>query len=204
MASDAPQRLTPAEYLEIERAADQKSEFFGGEMFAMAGAGREHNLIAANLTRVLGNQLMGRPCELYPGDMRVKVSPTGLYTYPDIVVVCGEPEFEDAQLDTLLNPTLIIEMLSSTTEAYDRGDKFVQYRQIDSLQQYLLIAQDRVLLEQYARQAGSHEWLLAGLSDLQGIASLVSISCKLTLAEVYDKVKLPEEEGPLRQPYTRR
>jgi Uma2 family endonuclease len=204
MTSSAPQRLTAAEYLAIERAAEQKSEFFAGEMFAMAGASREHNLIAANVTRVLGNQLMGRPCELYPGDMRVKVSPTGLYTYPDVAVVCDEPVFEDAQVDTLLNPTLIIEILSTTTEAYDRGGKFVHYQQIDSLQEYVLISQDQLRLERYVRQPGSQEWLLVGMSDAQGIVSLDSIGCKLASAEVYAKVKLPEGEGPLRQPYTRR
>jgi Uma2 family endonuclease len=115
MSTLAKPWYTPEQYLALERQAETKSEYFDGEIFAMAGASREHNLIVGNVVRELGTQLKRRPCELYPGDMRVRVTETGLYTYPDVVVVCGEPQFEDEQGDTLLNPTLIVEVLSSTT-----------------------------------------------------------------------------------------
>ena len=138
--STAPKTyLTQADYLHRERAAEGKSEFYRGEMFAMAGASREHNLIVGNLVTSLNLQLRDRDCQVYPSDMRVKVSPTGLYTYPDVSVACENPEFEDAQGDTLLNPRVLVEVLSDSTEAYDRGPKFEQYRQLASLRDYLLI-----------------------------------------------------------------
>ena len=151
MTSLARQRLTPAEYLAIERAADYKSEFFADEMFAMAGAAPAHVLITSNVTRELGTQLKGRSCRVYPSDLRVKVSETGLYTYPDVVIVCGEQQFDDEHRDTLLNPTLIVEVLSPSTEAYDRGEKFDHYSQLESLQEYVMIAQDRPRVERYVR-----------------------------------------------------
>lgn len=160
MSSLPKARFTPQQYLALERAAETKSEFFNGEIFAMAGASREHNLIATNVVRELSAQLKGRPCETYPGDMRVKVSETGLYTYPDVVVVCGEPRFEDEHGDTLLNPTLVVEVLSPSTEAYDRGEKSSHYRRLASLAEYVLIAQDRCHVERYARRPDGL-WLLA-------------------------------------------
>ena len=185
-------RLTPEDYLAIERSADYKSEYFNGEIFAMAGASRAHNTIAVNTTIQLGNQLKKRPCKLYANDMRVKVSPTGLYTYPDVVVVCGKEQFEDAHLDTLLNPTLIIEVLSDSTEAYDRGRKFEHYRHLDSLVEYVLIAQHRPHVESYRRQP-DHQWLLTECNGLDGTLRLQSIDCELALAEVYDKVEVSED-----------
>jgi Uma2 family endonuclease len=125
--------------------------------------------------------------------MKVKVTDTGLYTYPDVMVVCGERRFEGERTDILLNSTLIVEVLSETTEAYDRGDKFAHYRQLESLQEYVLIAQDRQRIERYVRQAGSREWLYAECSDPLGTVPLTSIGCELALAEVYDKVELPGE-----------
>jgi len=188
--------FTPEEYLALERQAETKSEYFAGESFAMAGASREHLLIVANLTRDLGVQLLDRPCELYPTDMRVKVDEMGLYTYPDLVVVCGEPQFEDAEVDTLLNPTLVIEVLSSTTEAYDRGKKFAQYRRLASLQEYLLVAQDQPWVERYLRQPDG-QWLLSVTEGLTGVLPLPSIDGELRLAEVYRKVAFPAEgESP--------
>ena len=137
--------LTPAEYLAFERQSDVKHEYFRGELFAMAGASRQHVTISTNLAYLLVGQLKGRPCDVFNGDMRVKVSPTGLYTYPDASVVCGRPRFEDKELDVLLNPTVIVEILSKSTEAYDRGEKFAQYRTLDTLTDYLLLSQDRPL-----------------------------------------------------------
>ncbi len=192
--STAPKPLyTPDQYLTLERQAETKSEYFAGEIFAMAGATRERSLIVANLTRDLGVQMLDRPCEVYPTEMRVKVDETGLYTYPDLVVVCGEPRFEDAHVDTLLNPTLIIEVLSPSTEAYDRGRKFAQYRRLPSLREYLLIAQDQPRVEQYLRQPEG-QWLLSEAET--GTLSLPSIQAELSLAEIYRKITFPKAGGP--------
>src|SRR5690242_1556857 len=144
-------RYTPEEYLAHERQAEHKSEYIAGQIIAMSGASRAHNRISVNLLRVLSSQTLDGPCETYGSDLRVKVSARGMYTYPDVTVVCGRQEFEDAQVDTLLNPTLIVEILSPSTEAYDRGAKFGYYRALPSLREYLLVAQDQVLLEHYVR-----------------------------------------------------
>ncbi|MCY2988676.1 MAG: Uma2 family endonuclease [Planctomycetota bacterium] len=186
--------LTPQEYLVRERRAETKSEYLRGEVFAMSGASREHNLIAANTARQLGNQLRDRKCEVYQSDMRVKVGPTGLYTYPDVTVVCGAPEFEDAEVDTLLNPKVLVEVLSPSTADYDRGRKFTHYRRLPSLQEYVLISQDRPLVEHYVRQ-GRDEWLLTEQSSLEGILVLPSIQCQLPLSEIYLKVRFAPEQG---------
>jgi Uma2 family endonuclease len=191
MSSLPRPQFSPQEYLALERRAEYRSEYFDGEIFAMAGASREHNLIAGNAFASLHGQLKGRRCEAYPGDMRVRVSQPGLYTYPDVVVVCGEPEFEDAEVDTLLNPTLIVEVLSPTTEAYDRGEKFAQYRTLASLAEYVLIAQDRYRVERFARQPDG-QWLFAAAHRLDQVISLASIDCRLPLAEVYDRLTLPK------------
>lgn len=180
--------LSPEQYLAAERGADRRSEYFDGEMFAMTGGSRAHNLVVTNLVGELRQQLKGRSCELYPSDLRVRVSATGLYTYPDIVAVCGEPRFDDdEQADTLLNPTLIVEVLSPTTEAYDRGRKFEHYRTLASLQEYLLVSQEVPRIEQFLRQDDGH-WLFTAASGLETDLALPSIGCRILLAEVYDKV----------------
>jgi Uma2 family endonuclease len=181
--------LTPEEYLVIERKAEYKSEYLNGEMFAMAGASERHVTIVANLMYLLVGQLRGRPCKAYASDLRVRVSPTGLYTYPDVVVVCGQPQFADDQKDTLLNPTLIIEVLSASTKDYDRGGKFEHYRSLVSLQEYVLIDQEKYHVEHFMRQPDSR-WLLAETNNLEDAIQLLSISCRLALAEIYDKVDL--------------
>jgi Uma2 family endonuclease len=188
MSSQPTTYLTPEEYLAIERKAEFKSEYVNGEIVAMTGVSREHNLIGFNLTREISLQLKGRPCEGYSNDMRVRVPSTQLYTYPDLVV-CGEPQFEDDHLDTLLNPTLIIEVLSESTEGYDRGKKFGFYRTIPSLAEYLLVAQDERRIEQYAKQQDGR-WLLSEYRSTEDVAELASIQCRLALKEVYDKVSL--------------
>ncbi len=182
--------LTPEEYLASERKASYKSEYIDGVMVAMTGASRQHNLIAFNITREISQQLRERPCEGYASDMRVRVPSTRLYTYPDVVVVCGEPQFEDDYVDTLLNPTLIIEVLSESTELYDRGKKFGLYRTIESLAEYLLVAQDECRVEQYVKQPGGH-WLLSDYHSPEDTVELISIQCRLALSEVYDKVAIP-------------
>jgi len=181
--------ITPEEYLSLERQAEYKSEYFDGEIFAMTGASEAHNQIVANLMIEIGTQFKKRPCKVYANDMRVKVSPTGLYTYPDIVAVCEQRHFDDEQKDTLLNPTVIIEVLSSSTADYDRGTKFEQYRTLDSLKEYILIAQDKYHIEHYVRQA-NHQWLLSETNDLQDMIELPSIQCSLAVSEVYDKVEV--------------
>jgi Uma2 family endonuclease len=192
MSSQTQQHYTPEEYLVLERQAQCKSEYNAGEIFAMAGASRWHNLIVANVIGELRSQLKGRPCTTYPSDMRVKVSPTGLYTYPDVTVVCGEAQFEDNQQDTLLNPTLIVEVLSESTEAYDRGGKFAHYRKLTPLMEYVLITQTKPHIEHYVRQP-DNRWLLAEADSLHDTVHLASIDCQLALVEVYDKVDIVGE-----------
>ena len=184
-------KLTAAEYLAKERQAEFRSEFYRGEMFAMAGTSREHSLIVGNLVSALVTQFKGRNCEVYPTDMRVKVSASGLYTYPDVVIVCGQPEFEDAEVDTLLNPMVLIEVLSPSTESYDRGAKSAQYRRLPSLREYMLIAQDRPQVEVYIRQDNG-DWLLREASDLDSSVTLSSVSVSLPLSEIYDRIKFEE------------
>lgn len=177
---------TPEEYLSLERSASIKSEFHDGQIYAVTGASRAHNLITVNIAGELRRQLKGRPCEAYINDMRVKAAKANSYHYPDIAVVCGTPEFEDTQVDTLLNPTLLIEVLSPSTEAYDRGGKFAHYRKIASLREYLLVTQDQPGIERYLRQG--EVWILSESQGLDASVSLESIACQLSLREVYDKV----------------
>jgi len=186
--------LTPEQYLEIERKAEYKSEYYRGEMFAMAGASREHNLLVAHLLRDLGNQLRGKPCEVYPSDMRVRVSSTGLYIYPDVVAVCGEPRLLDNQMDILLNPRVIIEVLSPSTEAYDRGRKFEHYQSIDSFKEYLLLASDRVHADLFTRQPDGR-WLLTSATHLEDSLDLQSVGCSLALAGLYEKIDFADPES---------
>src|SRR5437870_9211661 len=151
--------VSPQEYLRLERQAEHKSEYLNGEIFAMSGASRKHNLLTTNISTSLNQQLRGRPCEVYASDMRVKVTATGLYTYPDVVVVCGEPQLEDDYLDTLLNPTVLVEVLSKSTERYDRIAKSSYYRTLDSLKEHMLVSKDEIRVEHYVKQAYG-TWLL--------------------------------------------
>jgi Uma2 family endonuclease len=179
--------LTAEEYLVLERQAEIKSEYIDGEMVAMSGGTSEHSLVTANLMGELRQQLKQRPCRVYSGDLRVRIPGTGDYVYPDVTVVCGEPLFEDGQRDILLNPTLIAEVLSPSTESYDRGRKFELYQTLDSLKEYVLVAQDKPRIEHYLRQDG-HVWLYTDVSGLEISVSFASIGCQVPLAEIYDKV----------------
>jgi Uma2 family endonuclease len=187
MSQQIKSYVSPEEYLALERKAEYKSEYLHGEIFAMTGASRKHNLIAVNTASSLNQQLRGRPCEVYVSDMRVKVAASGLYTYPDVVVVCGQPQFEDDYLDTLLNPTVLFEILSKSTERYDRIAKSDYYRTLESLTEHLLIAQDEVHVEHYVKQADG-QWSLSELHSIDAAIELPSISCSLALRDVYDKV----------------
>ena len=191
METVAAQALfTPEEYLTRERKALTKSEYRDGRIYAMPGASRNHNLITTNTLVEIHIQLRNRVCEVYNNDMRVKVSSAGLYTYPDVVVVCEEPRFEDSHFDTLLNPTVLIEVLSPSTAAYDRGEKFRRYQQLDSLREYILISQDEVRVEHYLRQ--ERDWHLTEFRSLADVFSLVSIGCELSLQAIYAKVRFSQ------------
>ncbi|HTE17680.1 MAG TPA: Uma2 family endonuclease [Armatimonadota bacterium] len=189
MSVAAAERLyTAEEYLALEREAETKSEYFEGRIFAMSGASREHNLIAGNLFRNISNQLDERPCEVYVSDMRVKVSADGLYTYPDVAAVCEPPQIEDAHGDTLLNPSLIIEVLSLSTEAYDRSEKFAHYRKLESLTDYVLVSQDRVQVEHFVRSG--EKWLHTRINSREDTLEIRSIGCSVPLRDIYKRVRL--------------
>ena len=184
-------RLTEAEYLALERAAvGVKSEFYDGEMFAMAGGTRRHSLIGTNLTIEFGNKLRGHRCRPYNAELRVKIEATGLFTYPDLSVVCGKPVLLDQGMDTLINPTLLAEVLSESTESYDRGKKFQHNQQISSLKEYLLISQDEPRIEQFVRQ-GDDQWLLRETLGMQSKLTLPSLDITISLAEIFADVEFP-------------
>ncbi len=190
MSSQPNLFITPEQYLDLERKAEFKSEYFDGEIFAMAGVGRKHNLLAGRALASIESAFRDRDCEVYGSDMRVCVLPsTGLYTYTDISAVCGEPRFLDNQFDTLLNPKVIIEVLSPSTEAYDRGRKFQRYKGIASLAQYVLIASERVQVEVFTHgEAGL--WTPKILSRPEEIVEIASIECSFTVADLYQKTGL--------------
>ena len=185
-------RLTPEEYLRIERAAEWKSEFIDGEMFAMAGASPRHVLIATNLVAELRNRLREGPCTVYAADLRVATDRQRHYTYPDVVVVCDPLQFVDEHRDTLTNPKVIAEVLSDSTEKYDRGAKFERYRSVPTLSEYLLVSQDRVHIELYTRQHDGG-WFLRDWNDPAAEIELVSLRCRLKIAEVYAKVTFGDQ-----------
>jgi Uma2 family endonuclease len=197
MPTAPPPEVTPEEYLARERVAETRSEYIAGRIHAMTGASRRHNVIAGNVFAQLHAQFRGRPCEVFVSDMRVKVSATGTYAYPDVVALCGAPELEDAYVDTLLNPAVIFEVLSESTERYDRGQKFAQYRRLGSLREYVLVSQDRVLVEHFARQGDV--WVLTEFDDLDDSLPLPSLDAALPLADVYERVAPFAEEPPARE-----
>jgi Uma2 family endonuclease len=188
MSVQAKQLISVEEYLAMERATPEKHEYLDGEVFAMGGASYNHTLITINVVAGLHMQLRKSDCTVHANDLRVKVSPIGLYTYPDVVVVCGEPQFDDQMKDTLTNPMLIVEVLSETTKSYDRGDKFAHYRSLPSFMEYVLIARDRPHIEHFLREP--KRWTLYEIDGMEDTIELPSIGCILSLAGVYDKVRL--------------
>ena len=189
MSSIAAQAyLTPEEYIASERKATLKSEYLSGEIVAMSGASNEHNLITMNTANGLYNQVTGRGCRVYASDMRVGIGAGISYFYPDVTVVCDESHFEDDAFDTLINPQVIVEVLSTSTESYDRGEKFARYRQLESLQEYILISQNQVRVEHYLRQG--KQWVLSEFSALENMSPLVSIEAELSLNQIYRFVEL--------------
>lgn len=194
LALKKPKLYTSAEYLEFERQAEVRHELIDGEIFEMAGAVKRHNQISSNIIRLLGNQILERDCNAYSSDMRVKITATEKYTYPDVVAVCGEEYFEDSTEDTLLNPMLIIEVLSKSTEAYDRGAKFKYYQTVESFQEYVLITQEPNRVEQYVRR-NKNEWTYFEFRQPEDVVKLNSINCELVLQDIYHKIqqKFPKE-----------
>ena len=181
--------LTQEEYLAFEREADIKHEYCNGQLYAMSGASRAHNLISLNIAGELRAQLKGRPCEVYMSEMRVLVDAARSYRYPDVVVACDVPRFQDDVFDTLLNPTVIVEVLSQSTEARDWGEKFAEYAQLVSLRDYVLVSQKTVRVEHYFRQGT--RWVSRDCRDLAEVLQLESINCALPLRDIYEKVKVP-------------
>jgi Uma2 family endonuclease len=202
MSAQSQPRLTPEQYLEIERAAqDVRSEYYNGRMYAMSGGTHPHAIVIGNLARELGIALKKSPCIVTTSDMRVRVSKTGLYTYPDIVVVCDPPQFGDGRHDTILNPALIVEVLSPSTEGYDRGFKFAQYRALESLKEYALVSQSEPRVEIFRRQP-SGDWLLSDAAGIESTCRFQSVDCAIALKDVYDKVTfdagaaIPDKPSP--------
>jgi Uma2 family endonuclease len=188
MSIQTKTHISPEEYLEIERKTEVRKEYLAGEMFAMGGATADHVAIVSNLVRYLGTPLRDKKCSVFSTDLRLRVTPTGLYTYPDVMVVCGKHSFLDDRRDTLLNPTVVFEVLSESTQAYDRGKKFEHYRTLDSLRECVLVDQAKPHVEQYVRQP-DNKWLLSEYNSLGMTVDLPSIACSLPLAEVYHKVE---------------
>lgn len=181
-----PSKLSPEEYLVFERASETKHEYADGEIFAMSGGTLAHSLLATNIARELGLALRGRGCRVLNSDMRIKISSTGRYVYPDVSMLCEQPLYEDETRDTLLNPSLIVEVLSDSSEKYDRGDKFTQYRSIASLEDYILVSQHTVLIEHFRRQAdGSWRYRALGPGDR---LSVTQHGCEISVDEVYLQV----------------
>ena len=191
MSSVPHQHYSFAEYLARERVADYRSEYFQGEIFAMAGGSRRHAIICDNLVGRMLEKLRGGPCRPFSSSLRVKVEATGLATYPDLSIVCGKAQFDDRENDTLLNPRLIFEVLSPTTESYDRGRKFNNYKQIPTLEEYLLISQTDPRVERITRQ-GDIGWVLAVTLELDAAIDFPSLGCSLSLAEIYEGVDFAE------------
>ena len=197
MAARAAQTyLTPEEYIALERKAipdadTVRSEYVKGEIIAMSGASRAHNLITTNISTALHVRLRGSGCETYANEMRVSTPLTTSYFYPDVVVVCEEPRFEDDVFDTLLNPIILVEVLSPSTEAYDRGEKFAHYRQLPSLQEYVLVSQDQIRVEHFRRQ--EKQWIFTDFQRSEEILPLISIQCELPLQEIYELVTFSDE-----------
>jgi Uma2 family endonuclease len=190
---------TPQAYYALERDADYKSEYYKGEIFAMSGGSARHSLISINIGREIGNRLKGKPCRAYESNLRMKVLATGLRTYPNVSVYCGPLEFddEDPGVETATNPSVLFEVLSKTTEGYDRGQKADNYRQVRTLQAYVLVAQSAPHVEIYERQPTRH-WLLREEKGLGATLSIPAIGADLPLSEIYDGVDFSAPEpGPV-------
>ncbi len=200
MVQTADKFLSPEEYLDWEEDEQEKHEFFHGRIYAMTGGSLEHVTIIQNLSLALGNRLRGGACRVFTSEMRVKVSETGLYTYPDAVVVCGQMQLDCRKKSvTLLSPTLIVEVLSASTEAYDRGDKFAHYRQIPSLHDYVMISTRSPQVEHFHRHEDG-TWLLTVRTSLDSSLTINALGIDVSLAEIYEFVEFPSAPVLLSHP----
>ncbi len=191
-AKPKPKYITEEEYLEVEDASLEKHEYFNGEIFQMAGASEKHNTISLNIAGELRQKLKKRPCKAYQNDMRLFIEKTGLYTYPDVMVVCGKPDIKKYKgLDNIKNPVLIVEVLSSSTEGYDKGAKFDNYRSLESLREYVLVSQDAKKVIRYTKQTDG-SWILMDFISDKTLIELSSIDCMLAMEDIYDKVDFNE------------
>ncbi|HEY2787342.1 MAG TPA: Uma2 family endonuclease [Fimbriiglobus sp.] len=188
MSAVPKHKFTPQEYLAFERAAETRHEYFQGEIFDMAGASYEHTVVKDNLARELGNRFKDGSCRPLTSDLRLKIDATGLYTYPDIIVLCGKPEFEDAEFDILLNPTAVIEVLSESTEKYDRGKRFKHYQSVPSIREYVLVAQDEMLIERYVRQP-DETWVITTFKGPDAVFSFATIPVSVPFEGIYQGVE---------------
>ena len=187
--------LSVEDYFRIEETALRKSEYLNGEMKEMPGVSREHTLIVTNFVFNLELQLLDRPYEVYSSELRLKVSATGLYTYPDVIVSDAEPAFEDRGGHTFLNPILLVEVLSKATESYDRGRKFSHYQRVSSLQEYVLVSQYEFRVEQYVRQSDG-KWLYTKTTDPNGHVVFESVACRVSMEGLYHRVKFRKDDDP--------
>jgi Uma2 family endonuclease len=185
-------RYTPEEYLALEREAKFKSEYKNGYITAMSGTSPEHNTIALNFASEIRTQFRGGRCKVYISDVRLRVTPAGLYTYPDVMAVCGEAQFVEDDLETLVNPSMIAEVLSRSTERYDRGDKFEDYRTLPSLMEYVLFSQNEVLVERFVRQG--EKWVRTEYRDIEESLVLDSIGCVIPLREIYASLAIADAD----------
>lgn len=188
---------TPEEYLAFERAAETKHEYLDGQIFAMAGGSPLHNQICFNTNVAVGIQLRGTECIGYTSDQKIRTDPMDLFSYPDLTIVCGKPTFHDKHNDVILNPKVIIEVLSPKTEDYDRSEKLTRYQAIKSVSDYILISQTRPSVEQFVRQKGKRQWLFTIETEMKAEIFIASINCRLKLADIYDRVVFPPSKPPL-------
>lgn len=184
MVQPALKKVGIEEYLEMERASTEKHEYYKGEVFAMSGASLKHNRIQSNLIGEIHHYLKGKSCDVFGSDLRIHIPSNTLFTYPDAVIVCGDLQLLDDSFDTILNPTVVFEILSPSTQSYDRGDKFNLYRNIDSLKEYILIASETISIEQYIRQENG-QWVLGELKNEEDVMRLGSIGFELPLTDLY-------------------
>lgn len=201
MAANPKRKYTLEEYFELELSTNERFEYFDGEIFSMSGVSEQHAQLEINFITLLSGKLRGCPCRVFPANMRIKVPSLPPYRYGDVSAVCGQAVFEKiGGVDVLTNPTLIIEVLSDSTEAYDRGDKFTHYKSIASLREYLMAAQHRPHLTQYVKQEDG-SWSYNEVNELSASIQLASIDCVLELSEIYRDVTFPENPSPnLREP----
>lgn len=184
-------RISQEEYLEMERAADTKHEYFQGEIYAMSGASPQHNDISFNINRLVAPFLFGKGCKLYGSDFRLHIPANTLYTYPDFTIVCGPAETSGNYADNLLNPTILIEILSKSTRDYDRGNKFSLYREIATLKEYIMVDSTAISVEHFIRQ-DEHSWQLTEFKQLTDTFTIHTIGMTLALSDLYFDVQLPE------------